>query len=306
MTPKYSIIIPVYNSDKSLKILTGKIDDLFENTIKEAYELIFVDDCSSMAETWLTLKDLAKRPNVMSIRLSRNYGQQSATLCGLTQAKGEFHITLDDDLQHSVEDIPKLIEQQDHDIVVAQFKDKKHTILNKLTSSVADWFISKITGKPRGIRLTSFRLVHHSVSKALIQMNTPFPFLGAMFFTITCDIVNVICDHDHRKEGKSGYTFRKRLMYFSNLIINNSTFLLSSVGLMGILISIFSFLYGAWLVLRYLLYNSPVHGWTSVMVATLVIGGMILFTLGVIGEYLLRLMYSGEKRPPYVIRRKID
>jgi len=301
----FSIVIPVYNSSSSLIELEERIRTTFENILENKfdYEIIFVDDYSSNENTWKTLITLAKSKNtIKAVRLTKNFGQQSSTLCGMKQAKGDYIITMDDDLQHCPEDIPKLIDNKNHDIVLGYLKKKKHNAVRNLFSRIKDWFYYKLINKPKHVKMSSFRLLNRLIVDGILSFKTPYPFIPALMFAISQDIANVEVNHCERKTGKSGYSFYKMLKLFSNLLINNSSYLLRITGFAGINISILSFGLVIFFILKKLIFNIPVAGWTSVIVSVLFIGGLILFSTGVIGEYLIRIIHSQEQPESYFIR----
>lgn len=301
---KYSIVIPVYNSTRSLPELVLRINRVFENLPNTEHEIIFVDDASVNMNTWPTLSNLQKEYiNIRIVQFTRNYGQQSATLCGIEKANGDFFITMDDDLQHQPEDIPKLISMQYHDVVIAQFARKNHSLLTKLTSRLKGWFDYKLIGKPKNISMSPFRLLNRTVRDAILQIKTPYPFLPALLFSVTQDVVGVKAGHTKEFEGKSNYNFWKRLKLFSNLLINNSSFLLQLIASIGIIISILSFLTAVYLIIKKIFFGIPVVGWTSIIATVLFIGGIMLFSIGILGEYLVRIIDSVENKPTYSIRR---
>ena len=303
---KYSIIIPVYNTVSPLYELVSSIKGVFK-TIDKQYEIIMVEDCSPNENTWKTLESIAsENPEVIAIQLSRNFGQQPATLCGLAEASGDFMITMDDDLQHNPEDIPKLIEQSDHDIVVAQFSDVKHSLFRRVASSIKSYFDSLLIGKPRHIKLSPFRMINRTTVDGMLAIKTPSPFIPALMFHVSKDVVGVTFEHHPRREGKSNYTFSKMLGVFNNLIIGNSSFLLKAIGYLGVIIAFFSLVYAAIIVVDQLLNPSTIPGWTSVIVSILFVGGLLLFSVGIMGEYLIRIIAGIESRPSYVIRKKIN
>ena len=134
----YSIIVPVYKSKESLKQITNKINEVFDKELKGAiFELIFINDSPFDDGTCRILDELCSSYSFIKvIELTQNFGQQSALICGISESKGQYIITMDDDMQHNPLDIPKLIEKQAHDIVVASFIKKRHSIFKRLTSSI--------------------------------------------------------------------------------------------------------------------------------------------------------------------------
>ena len=303
---EYSIIIPVYNSDSSLIELNERIKNVFKNIINKSYELIFIDDGSDNIYTWDVLEKLSNENNkVTVIQLMRNFGKSSALICGFSFVKGKFVIIMDDDLQHLPEDIPLLLKQREHDIVIAEFKQKKHSIFKRVSSRIKGWFDYKLIGKPKHIKNSAFILVKREVINAINKLNILNPFLSALLFYITKDIVNVTCNHGDRQYGKSGYTLSKLLKQFSNLIINNSSLLLRVVAYIGVSFSLISFILIVYYAYRYFVIDISLFGWHTIITLVLFIGGLILFSVGIIGEYLIRIISGVEKKPPYIIRDKI-
>lgn len=298
----YSIVIPVYNTVDSLKILVEQLGQIF-NELGEEHEIIFVNDNSPNPETWKTLKLLShSNTHITSVLLSRNFGQQSATLCGFAQVKGDYVITMDDDLQHSPNSIKNLLEYQEHDIVIGHFKGKKHSLFKRLTSAIKSYFDRIILGKPKGVQLSAFRLLKRKVVDGMLSIETPTPFIPALMFYISKDVKGVEIEHNKRHDGSSGYSLIKLIKLFSYLIINNSSLLLRFIGYIGLVISFLSFLFIIRLVIRYYLFDSIIQGWTSTIIAIFFFGGLQLFTLGIIGEYLIRIIRNVEKKPPYYIK----
>jgi glycosyltransferase involved in cell wall biosynthesis len=147
-----SIVIPVYDSSV-LEELAQRIHAVFSGLPGTGYEVIFVDDFSSNPETWPTLERLAGQGSkVRAVQLTRNFGQQPATLCGLAEARGDFVITMDDDLQHAPEDIPKFLALTAWDIVIGQFDRKQHHLFRRLASRAKGYFDRIILSNRRGSR----------------------------------------------------------------------------------------------------------------------------------------------------------
>lgn len=301
---RVSIVIPVYDSPV-LEELTGRIEAVFRDRPGDDWEIVFVDDRSPDPRIWPVLERLAReRERVRAIQLTRNFGQQAATLCGLSEARGDVVVTLDDDLQHDPRDIPRLLEHAGHDIVIAQFERKRHSLFRRAASRIKGFFDQVLIGKPKGIQLSSFRLLGRTVVDGVLSIRTPNPFLPALMFHVSRDVVGVKVGHGARQGGRSGYTLGKLLRVFSNLLINNSSLLLRLVGGVGVSFAAISFLLVAVVVYRKIFHGVAVQGWTSLFAALLLIGGLLLVSLGVVGEYLLRIIESSENRPTYLVRRR--
>ena len=298
----YSVVIPCYNSGTSLRELVMRLGAVFRQ-MGQDYEIILVNDASPNPSTWPLVKSVAEEHDwVKAVNLTRNFGQQSATLCGMGLANGNYVITMDDDLQHQPEDIPLLIAKKNHDIVIAHLKGRKDPLFNQLTSRIKGYFDYLILGKPKHIRMSSFRLLSRLTVDNILSITTPKPFIPALMFYVTKDVVNVEVTHQPREEGKSNYTFLKRLKLFSLIIINNSSAILNLMGYFGIFCAFLSFVLIIYLFIKKWVDVATPIGWTSTISAILFFGGMTLFSLGLLGEYLIRLMPAVEKRPMYLIR----
>ena len=300
----YSIVIPVYNSTESLEELVYRLIDLFTRIVEETYEIILIDDASPNPDTWKMMEHLVEKfDTIKIIQLRRNFGKAGAVLCGFEQARGEYIFTLDDDLQHLPEDIPKFIRYRDHDVVMGRYVRKNHPFLKRFTSRIKGLFDWHLAGKPSHLQSNPFRLYKKDVAKSMLRMRTPFPFISAMMYYTTHDIVTVAIDHGKRSETLSGFNMWKRFKSFSNLLFNHSSFLLRVVSAAGVSISIASFLLGIYYILKNVLIGRPIPGWTSLIVVTLFTNGLLLFAIGVIGEYLIRIIKGIEHRPPFIVRR---
>lgn len=298
-----SVVVPVYNSP-AVELLADGIEATFRET-GITYEVIFVDDASTDARIWPTLSRLAnERDQVRAVQLTRNYGQQAATLCGLRESRGDIVITMDDDLQHDPRDLVSLLAAAEHDIAIGQFEQKQHGLMRRIASRIKGWFDEVVIGKPRGLQLSSFRLLSRSVVDGVLSTHTPHPFIPALMFHISKDVVGVPVRHAKRHAGRSGYTPRKLFRLFSNLIINNSSILLRTVASVGLIFSTLSFALAGLVIYRKLVQQVNVQGWASLFAAILLIGGLTLFSLGIVGEYLIRIIESSERRPTYFVRRR--
>ena len=299
---RYSVVVPVYKTVNSLNLLAKRVDLVFA-ALRETYELIFVNDSPFCSETDRTLQTLAlNNSNVVYVRLTKNFGQQPATLCGIAHCSGDFIITMDDDLQHAPEDIPALIKQKDsHDIVIAALVNKRHNLFKRISSKAKGYFDYLLIGKPKHIRLSSFRLFSRNVADNFRQIKTPYPFIPALMFAVSEDVVNVPVTHQPREEGKTNYTFRKMVSVFSNLLINNSSLLLKLIGYLGVVSFSLSSLIACIVLYKKIIYDIAVAGWSSMMVVLLFFGGLNLLAVGIVGEYLIRIMTTSENRPTYFV-----
>jgi glycosyltransferase involved in cell wall biosynthesis len=301
--PLYSVVIPCFNCKVTISQLVGRLVEVFAR-LQSSYEIIAVDDGSPDPETWPAILAAANGRPMRAFRLTRNFGRTAAVLCGMEQARGVWVITMDDDLQHRPEDIALLAAVTEHDAVVADFPFHKrhHTLAQRLTSRIKSWFDYKALGKPRQIRMSPFIMIRADIVRMMLQSRTPHPFIPALLFHVTRDVVAVPASHAPRENGNSQFNFRKRLQLFSNLLINNSSILLRGIALFGIGAAVLSLAVALYLMAMRLTSENYVPGWTSLSVIELFMGGMTLITLGVIGEYLVRIIQLAERRPAFFVR----
>jgi glycosyltransferase involved in cell wall biosynthesis len=305
--PAYSIVIPCYNSCATIAELFALLDQTFDR-MESSYEILAVDDASTDGTTWQAIMAASEGRPVRAFQLTRNFGRTAAVLCGLERARGKSIIIMDDDLQHRPEDIPKLTAQCGHDVVVADFPyaERRHTFSQRLTSWLRDGFDTRILGKPRHIRMSPFIMIRAEIARMMLQSNQQHPYLPALLLHVTRDIVSVRAVHAPRMAGRSGIGFRRRLGMFSNLVFNNSAILLRTVAVAGALFAGLAILAGLYFAMVRLTAPRHVQGWTSIVVIELFMGGLILLSLGIIGEYLARIIRLGERRPTYFVRASYE
>jgi dolichol-phosphate mannosyltransferase/undecaprenyl-phosphate 4-deoxy-4-formamido-L-arabinose transferase len=304
-----SIVIPVYNSNDILEKLIFTLNEYSASRSFESYEYVLVDDCSK-DNSWKKIESLSKENNALkAIRLSKNYGQHPATIAGLAHAKGDYVVTMDDDLQHNPYDIPKLIEayesSQEAHIVIAHLTHKNVSFFKKLASKLNKLITEIALGKPKGIHLSPFRLLDRFAVDQMLAIKTAFPFIPALMFKFSKKIINVDISQQERYSGKSNYGLKRTLKLSSRLLINNSTVMLDLIAAIGILSAGLSII-GIVIVIGLTISGvSFASGWLSLISSIYLVGGLILFSLGIIGKYLQRILVEVTKTPNYVIEEII-
>jgi len=300
--PRYSVIVPVYESDRSVAELVERTCRVFENVIGASFEIVLVDDGSRRATTWPTLQRLvAERPDqVLAIKLSKNFGKASAILCGMHHATGQWIVTIDDDLQQRPEDIAALVAHESHDVVVANFTNRHHDRFTLATSWIKSQFDRVILGLP--CKMSPMKLIRASVVNAIKEQTTNKPFIPALLAHVTDDFVAVVVAHEPSHRGKSRYNLRRRFRQFSDLLIGNSNLVLRSVGAFGAMVALSGMLYAVWIVFRRVFGTIGEPGWATIVAINLVFGGLTLITLGIIGEYLIRILEATTHKQPYLVR----
>lgn len=303
---EYSVVVPVFNSSETLAELINRIGRAFAQ-ITTKYEIILIDD-GSVDRTWDTMVRIHESDrNVKIIRLSRNFGQHNALFCGFTFCKGHYVITIDDDLQYPPEEIPKMISSMkamNAEVVIGIPEQKQHEWFRNLGSFILSYFLSMIFSLRPRLRIGSFRILTRYVVDELIQMRTSNPGIDPMIFSfIRGDMIkNISVTHLPRVVGRTQYNFGKLISLTLNNILSYSTMPLKFISVLGILSALSSFLMLAIIIFKYFIRGIPVLGWTSIIVAILFFSGLILLSLGIVGEYLVRMIREVNNTKIYAIK----
>lgn len=302
-SPYVSIVVPVYNGAKTITELFDRIAATL-HAEGHTFEVVFVEDCGK-DNSWEVLTQIkARHPNqVTAIKLSRNFGQHNATMCGFKHAKGMLVVTIDDDLQIFPEDIPLLIRKHQEtgaELVYGSYGEKNHAAFRNAGSLVVNKTLNIAFGTTGSI--TSFRLLTRNLKDNIIKHTQNFVFLDGLFNWHTSHIEKVLVRHQSRQEGNSGYTIWKLLSLSSNMLFNFTTLPLKALIYLGMLMSVLSFLTGFFFILRKILFDVPV-GFTSIIVTIFFMGGLTLLVLGVIGEYIGRLYTLQNEKPQHSIKQ---
>ena len=301
----YSIVIPCYSSSHTIRQVVEETAAKMEEIGRTPFEFILVDDCSpDEGETVRVLHELAdEHPYVTVVELAINAGQHNAMMAGLNKAEGDAIISMDDDMQTHPSQLPKLFEKFDegYDVVYAYYKDKKHSGFRNFGSWVNFNTVRILIGKPKDMKTSSFWIIRKFVRDSIIQYKPKYTYLQGLFLRTTKNIACVPVDHFERAYGKSGYTLKKLIGLWSN-IMGFSIVPLRFATRFGGLVSILALLAAVVVVIRKLLHPELAVGWASTMVTITFFSGVIIMFLGLIGEYVGRMFMASGHDPQYVIR----
>ncbi len=306
---KLSIVIPVYGSELVLTELVAQIADVLnqQKALQHNYEIIFVCDLSP-DNSWQVIQSLVGQFSyVHGILLRINAGQHNALMAGFAQAKGEIIVTMDDDLQHSPADIPKLLKEIEagHDVAFARFKNRNHAPWKVAGSRINNWVASYLLQKPTDLYLSPFRAMKAAIRDELLLYRGPYVYVDGLILTVTRNIASVDVDHHDRYAGESRYGFLKSISLWSKMATSFSIVPLRLTSLLGLIFSGLGFFLAVLLVIQKFTYNMMPIGWTSLIVTILMVGGVQLLALGMLGEYLGRVLLTLNSRPQYVIAEQI-
>jgi len=300
---KYSIVVPAYNSGPWIDELVQRIGAVMNQYASEDFELILVNDCSPDGVTWPAIvRNAAENDWVRGIDLLYNVHQFRATICGLEHASGDLVITMDDDLQHPPEEIPKLLAaiEEDKDIlcVMGTFETKKHNVLKNLGSKLYQNIMNRLYGKPADIKTSSFRVMRQELAQAIVKYRTMNPQMGPLTVALTKKLKNVAVRHAPRDRGSSGYSLVHMISTTLQSIVNASTAPLRLFSIIGLLSAGASMLIGLSYLIRWMAGGIGVAGYTSQILLIIFFGGMSLAGIGLLGEYVARIIseISGPQR----------
>jgi undecaprenyl-phosphate 4-deoxy-4-formamido-L-arabinose transferase len=275
--------------------------------IRENYEIIFVCD-RSPDNSWRVIQSLTSDyPQVRGILLRMNAGQHNALMAGFAIARGEVIVTMDDDLQHSPADIPKLLLEikQGSDVVYGRFKNRNHAFWKIAGSRLNNLVAGYLMQKPRDLYLSPFRAMKSVIRDDILRYRGPYVYVDGLILSVTRNITTVDVDHYDRYAGDSGYGFRKSISLWLKMATNFSIVPLRLTSLLGLLFSGLGFLLAmVFIIQKFTLDLMPI-GWASLIVTILIIGGVQLLALGMLGEYLGRVLLTINSRPQYVIAETV-
>lgn len=299
-----SIVVPTYNSANHIEQFIGSLLEALKKT-NYTYEIILIDDGSNDS-TWnkiISLKSVYK-DILRGVRLSNNFGQHNATLCGLVVSNGTYIVTLDDDLEHNPNDIEKLINflnKNELEIVYGiSLKDSKN-ILRRIITKFYKWMSKK--DNPNGYG-SGFRVITEDLKNKIITHSNGIFYLDEIvrWYSNKKGSITVIFNKSLR--GKSNYTYPLLYSLSVKILSISSTRPLRIIKRLGVTIFLFSILLAIYFIVRKFMHNVPI-GYTSLMVSILFSTGIIMACLGVIGEFLGNLIALSNKKPNYSIKDQI-
>ncbi|MHB0976048.1 MAG: glycosyltransferase family 2 protein [Candidatus Aquicultorales bacterium] len=300
-----SLVVPVYNAEHCLEELYGRLVLSLE-LISLPFEIIFVEDCGS-DNSWLLIEELAKRDErVKAYQLSRNFGQHAATLCGIANASGQWIVTIDDDLEQSPEDIRTLYLKaiEGYALVYGVYEHREHSKWRNATSAMVRGLF-KLAIPSLNYDYTSFRIINGEIARSLSMFDAPFPFIDGYLSWVTNKYAVVKVQHSKRQHGKSNYTLRKLVKHTMNIFATFSELPLKVATWLGLSMFAVGLLLSGFIVIQRILGGITVSGYTSLMASVIIFGGIQLFVLGILGEYIGRINFKTSHKPVFVISKDV-
>ncbi len=304
---KYSVVAPVYNESGNVDELVSRVLSVMEE-IGEPFEALFVDDGSKDDTVSLLRAHAAKDPRVRVLVFSRNYGQEVAVEALYLNARGDWFIQLDGDLQNPPEEIPKLIARQkegDFDVVYGIRTNRQDTLFRVLASRTMQRSMRMMEIElPEDV--STFRMMRASVARLVGALPERKKFLSALIVWSGARIGIVKVSHAARHAGNTKYNFGKLLNHTFDLVVGFSSKPLRYIGTLGIVFAVGGFVLGAWVFARKVIFGYGIEGWSSLFAAIVVLSGTQLVALSVMGEYVARIYAQTQNRPNFNIRERIN
>ena len=302
-----SIVVPCYRSASTLPMLVARVNEVMPR-VTVTYEVILVVD-GGPDDTWEVARDLAKgNDRVRAIRLARNYGQHNALVAGIRAASNDVIVTMDDDLQHPPEELPKLIAalSDDLDLVYALPQDEEHGVLRSLASRLVKAGMAGPIGVQNARLLSAFRVFRSFLRQGFDQIYGPHASVDVALSWGTTRVGKVTVRMDDRAGGRSGYTFRTLVRHAVNMLLGYSTAPLRLVTYFGFVVGLGGLVLLGRLLWLYFGGTTSVAGFTTIASLITIFCSAQLIAIGVVGEYIGRIHAGGMGRPTYVIREQVD
>jgi undecaprenyl-phosphate 4-deoxy-4-formamido-L-arabinose transferase len=302
-----SVVIPCYRSARTLPTLVGRI----VSTLRQAsirHEILLVVD-GSPDETWETAAALARGIEaVRAIHLSRNYGQHNALVAGIREAAHDVVVTLDDDLQHPPEQIPRLLaalEGDRLDLVYGVSVEEEHGFLRSLASRSVKAGMAGALGVRTAQEISAFRAFRTRLREGFEGLSGPHASIDVALSWATANVGSVRVRMDRRAHGRSNYTARLLFRHAMNMLVGYSTAPLRAASYLGFLAGLVGLLLGAGVLWRFAVGDTTVAGFTTIASMVALFSSAQLIAIGVLGEYVGRIHGSGMGRPTYVVRDRV-
>ena len=302
-----SAVIPVYRAEQTLPDLYRQLSDAMSE-LTSVFEIIFVEDGGGDG-SWAIIADLARSDHrVRGIRMSRNYGQHNALLCGILAAKHEIILTMDDDLQHPVSEIAPMLAalKPEYDVVYGAPRTEQHGFLRDIASRLTKIALASAMGAEAARDVSAFRVFRTRLREGFQDYKSPFVSIDVLLTWSTERFTAVKVRHELRTVGVSGYTVGKLIRHAVNLLTGFSVLPLQIASFVGVAFILIGFSILIIVLINYLARSSAVPGFAFLASMIAIFSGAQLFALGIFGEYLARIHGRSMDRPTYVIGETVS
>jgi glycosyltransferase involved in cell wall biosynthesis len=303
VVPSLSIVVPVYNSEKSLPTLLAELYSVLAS-LAQRYEVILVNDGSCDQSAAVMQNLILQYPWLRTFDLMRNYGQHNALLCGIRHARNDVIVTLDDDLQNPPEEIPKLLGKlsEGYDVVYGYPDHDSHGLLRALASKITKLTLQRAMGADTASRISSFRVFRTSIRDAFENYRGWFVSIDVLLGWGAGCFTAVPVRNPPRAFGRSNYTLAKLISHALNMITGFSVMPLQIASILGFIFALFGFGALIYVLGRFFVQGGSPPGFPFLASVICIFSGVQLFALGIAGEYLARMHFRLMEEPSYSIR----
>ncbi len=297
-----SLVVPVYNSGKILPKLAARLEPVLLQ-LGRPYEIILVND-GSKDDSWPAILRLAsERPAIRGIRLMRNYGQHNALLAGIRSARFDTIVTMDDDLQHPPEELPRLLSAftAEIDVLYGTPERLQHGLLRDVSSAVTKIVLQRAMGSQTARLVSAWRVFRTGLRAGFANYNSPFVNIDVLLTWSSHRFAAATVRHEPRESGNSNYSMAKLIRHTLNMMTGFSVLPLQLASVVGFVFTLFGMAVLAYVVGRYLLFGSSVAGFPFLASIIAIFSGAQLFALGIIGEYLALIHFRTMNQPAYTV-----
>lgn len=302
-----AVVVPVYMGKRMLAELCERLVAALE-TFTERFAIVLVDD-RSPDNAWPLICELGRAdPRIKGIQMARNFGQHHALMAGIDHARARWYCVMDCDLQDAPEDVPLLFAKtaEGYDIVVGVRRKEGHGFLKRRQSRLFYAVFNLLAGIDLEWDVGNFRVFSDRVARGLREMREHVRFLPANLKVMGFEVGSVALPHHERAAGKSSYTFIKLFRLASDIILAHSQTPLKLAATLGFVMAFVSFAIALGLIARNLIWGASVVGWTSLIVAVFIVGGIQIFVTGVVGIYVGKCFEEAKRRPLYFVRETVN
>jgi glycosyltransferase involved in cell wall biosynthesis len=303
---KLSIVIPVYNAEQTIESLCNTLIDLYASTY--SLEIILVNDCSKDSSHLICRRLQESHGELVTyVRLARNFGEHSAVMAGLHQVTGDLCVIMDDDFQNPPEEVRHLVVEieKGYDVVYSSYPAKNDKLWRNMGSRFNDKMANVILKKPADLYLSSFKVINRFLVSEIIKYTGPEPYIDAIILRSTANIGKIEVRHDLRKHGQSGYTFKKLISLWGNMVVSYSLIPLRIIGIIGLVLTVLGLaLAGTTLVADLLPHMEDPSEYEKLTSVISFFRGFQLLAISIVGEYVGRIYLALHSDPQFVIRER--
>lgn len=302
-----SLVIPVYNAEKTIASLCKRLIDLYSPDYR--LEIILVNDGSRDNSHNICLELHRNYPDFISyLRLSRNFGEHNAVMAGLNHVRGDYCVILDDDFQNPPEEVGRLIDElrKGYDVVYSTYPVKNDHFLRNLGSRVNNHMANRFLNKPEDLYLSSFKAMNRFLIEEIIKYSGPDPYLDAIILRTTANIGTTTIRHDKRRAGRSGYTLKKLIALWGNMVVSYSLIPLRVIGFFGLVMTLFGVTMGGMTLFDAIVpHRDDPNDYEKLTSVIAFFRGFQLLAISIVGEYVGRIYLTLNSDPQFVVRERL-